>query len=70
MYLHPRCRIAKAQPIDNYSIHTLEESNSAHLFSISDNSVKSDEHYKKILLGINLDNSDITSEQKTSLCQL
>ena len=72
VYLHPRCRIAKAQPIDKYCIHTLEESNSTNLFSVSDNNVKSDDHYKKILLdlGINLDNTEITSEQKTRLCQL
>lgn len=72
VYLHPTCRIAKAQPIDKYCIHTLEESNSTNLFSVSDNNVKSDDHYKKILLdlGINLDNTEITSEQKTRLCQL
>ena len=71
VYLHPRCRIAKVQPIDKHSIHILKESNSTKLFSVSDNNVKSDDYYKKILLdlGINLDNTEINSEQKTRLCQ-
>ena len=59
--LHPICRIAKVQPIEKNSIHILEESNSTKLFSVSDNNVKSDDYYKKILLdlGINLDNTEI-----------
>ena len=69
VFLKPNHRLAKASLIDPKSVYAFETDNQANVFSLNSDSKTDSQNYENILeeLGINLDCSDLSKEQKQKL---
>ena len=69
VFLKSNQRLAKASLVDNTSVFDMKEPNEAHVFSMGETSQQTDHEQMIKNLGINLDNTRLSEDQKSRLYQ-
>ena len=69
VFLKANQRLAKVSSVDHNSVFDMKEPNEAHVFSMDETSHKADHEQVIKDLGINLDNTDLSEDQKNRLYQ-